>query len=281
DYTTQLGALAKDSNDDWIGDAPYLLNGSSISYDNEPWFWDPIIFSIVTPTELTPFTNNPPNFTLDISEGIPENIWYSFDGGTTKYIFSHGDLSISSATWDTVSDGSIVIDIIMSDREGILVSDEVTLLKDATLPVITILSPVNDDEFEETPPMFEITIEEEHFMNSWYSVDNGQTTFLCDLTGSLDADLWNALPEGSVTLVFYANDTFGNIGSTTVTIQKKVLTTTTSDGEDSTSTSVSSSDTTTKPSSILMDNASSFPSLALVIGFICIISFSKKKKRNR
>lgn len=223
DYIEQLGVLAKDINDDWAGDSPYLLNGTSLSYDHEPKFWDPIVFTIITPTDLSPFNIIPPSFTLDIAEGIPESIWYSFDGGITKYVFSQDDLKVSLMIWETVADGDIVIDIILSDCEGIIVTDQVTLLKDATQPIITILDPSLDQEYGETPPSWEISIEDENFAKSCYSIDQGITNISCDLIGSVNADLWESIPEGPITIIFYANDTFNNVGSAQVSIHKNIV----------------------------------------------------------
>jgi len=46
------------------------------------------------------------------------------------------------------------------------------------------------------------------------------TTFISN--GTINVDLWNNALEGLITIVFYANDTSGNIGSASVLITKKI-----------------------------------------------------------
>ncbi len=57
----------------------------------------------------------------------------------------------------------------------------------------------------------------------WYTIDNGITNITFLINGTIDQNNWTAHLEGSVTLIFYANDTLGNIGSSQIVITKDIL----------------------------------------------------------
>lgn len=93
---------------------------------------------------------------------------------------------------------------------------------DIYAPNITILEPLNFQEYRGELPHYSIVIEEYMLDNLWYTIDGGQNNFtITSYTGDIDQDRWEILPFGRVTLIFYAKDMAGNIGSAEVTIIKK------------------------------------------------------------
>lgn len=94
-------------------------------------------------------------------------------------------------------------------------------IEDTIAPIITIISPNPNDEFGTTAPAYEISINEPHLDQIWYTLNDGVTAIKnILLTDSIDQSVWDSLPLGSVTLTFYANDTSGNIGIKSVGIVK-------------------------------------------------------------
>jgi len=89
-------------------------------------------------------------------------------------------------------------------------------------PVIIINSPLEDDTFGTNAPSFSVTITDTFLEEMWYSLDGGITKFFFTANGTIDQAVWNGLPEGSITITFYANDTIGNISSESVNIVKEI-----------------------------------------------------------
>ena len=91
---------------------------------------------------------------------------------------------------------------------------------DITPPVIIINYPFDGAIFI-SPPDYDIDLIEDNVDTIWYTIDNGlNNRSIVSTFGTIDESDWNALPDGSVNIVFYANDTAGNIGSVQVTVIK-------------------------------------------------------------
>ncbi|MFX1586770.1 MAG: ABC transporter substrate-binding protein [Promethearchaeota archaeon] len=92
---------------------------------------------------------------------------------------------------------------------------------DLISPIIIINEPDNGDEFTTYPPIYDIEITESNLDSVWYTMDNGvNNVTITSYSGILDETLWNALPYGIVSITFYANDTAGNVGDSTVLVYK-------------------------------------------------------------
>ena len=66
-----------------------------------------------------------------------------------------------------------------------------------------------------------ISIEETNLDSYWYSLDGGTTNFsITTLNGAISEVAWNAMPNGHLTLTFYAKDKGDNIGMNSVMITK-------------------------------------------------------------
>ena len=95
------------------------------------------------------------------------------------------------------------------------------LIIDTKAPVLNILNPMPDLVFGNSTPSYVVEIIEDYYLNfSWYTIDGGLNTKFFTNNGTINQTLWNAQADGALTIEFYANDTFGNVGSTQVTIQK-------------------------------------------------------------
>ena len=89
--------------------------------------------------------------------------------------------------------------------------------------VINIYSPNSIESFGITAPNFTILTSRGFAHTTWYTIDNSLTNItFTGLTGTVNQTLWDALPEGNVTIRFYANDTLGRIGFQEVTVTKTI-----------------------------------------------------------
>lgn len=97
---------------------------------------------------------------------------------------------------------------------------DMCLVKFSSNPKITILSPQNSEYFGVEAPNFELSIFEPDLENTRYTIDEGVTTINCSLTGQIDQAEWDQIPDGGVTIRFYAEDTQDNTAFSEVFIQK-------------------------------------------------------------
>jgi len=93
---------------------------------------------------------------------------------------------------------------------------------DITAPTIVINAPISLEVFEESAPDFNVEITDLLLDTMWYTIDNGVTNITFTSNSTINQALWDALPEGNVTIRFYAKDSAGNIGFQEVTVVKTI-----------------------------------------------------------
>ncbi|MHA1671506.1 MAG: right-handed parallel beta-helix repeat-containing protein [Promethearchaeota archaeon] len=97
---------------------------------------------------------------------------------------------------------------------------------DDIVPIITIITPLNNSKYNTTAPSYKITIIELN-LDTYYYVISGSTgdstRIIYSLSGIVEQSLWDLLPAGTYTLTVHANDTAGNSASANVTIIKENL----------------------------------------------------------
>ena len=139
------------------------------------------------------------------------------------------DTNFVSTNYDGDGDGDTTF--FDSDNERLTVNS-FQWLSEAELdnlpPNITIYSPINGTSYGSTAPNFEVEIIEQtpdslkgliHVDTMWYSL-NGTADFTFTMNGTINQTAWNALPDGPITIRFFANDTLGNLGYRDVNITK-------------------------------------------------------------
>ncbi|MHA2122836.1 MAG: hypothetical protein ACW990_16685, partial [Promethearchaeota archaeon] len=88
-------------------------------------------------------------------------------------------------------------------------------------PIINILSPQENKNFKFAPD-YNLFIIEPNLDKIWYTLDGGLNNItITSLNGTINQTLWNSLPDGLLTIRFYANDTLGYLSYEEVTISKK------------------------------------------------------------
>ncbi|TFF90211.1 MAG: hypothetical protein EU548_04175, partial [Promethearchaeota archaeon] len=211
DNYTDLGSNAVDSNDDGIGDIPYILLGLEPNQDNLPIFWDAPILEINTPINDALYSFNAPQYSLTVEKGVAESIWYTYDDGITNITLPSLTGFLQEASWDLKVDEIIQISFFIKDSRGYIDSKEVTIEKDIEAPKISINSPLNGQEFADTTPLLDLDIDDSNLDSVWYIINFEDEIYL--MSGSseyLGQDEWSKLGNGIVNIRVYANDSMGN-----------------------------------------------------------------------
>ena len=178
-----------------------------------------------------------PLFNITVKHRYPLNsTWYTIDGGLTNYsvggtkeIGTLGDFyytnivgEIDQDAWNSASN-DITLRFYTNDTLGNHTYSEVQINKDIGSPSITINSPTPGLTFGVNAPAFVVEITHPNLDTMWYTIDNGVTNITFTVNGTIDQNNWTAHIDGSVTLIFYSNDTGGNEGYTEVTIGKDTI----------------------------------------------------------
>ncbi len=98
---------------------------------------------------------------------------------------------------------------------------------DVDLPSINIVSPSDNDLVGRTAPSFIVEVTDLYLENMWYTIDDHVTNVLFTTNETFDQTLWEILWDSIaemdfIYIIFYANDTFGNLGSNNVSVIKSV-----------------------------------------------------------
>lgn len=96
-------------------------------------------------------------------------------------------------------------------------------------PIITILSPEDNEVFSEDSPTLSITIEEYILWGFWYTLDGGEHNFtsvgdINEAHVKINEAFWDNLNDGEYLLEVYARDIAGNVGYVNITIEKRLPT---------------------------------------------------------
>ena len=177
--------------------------------------------SITSPTGGNYFDATAPNYVVEISDtGSPiDTMWYTINGGTNIEFTVNG--TIDQNNWTALADGPVTIMFYANDSAGNLNSDAVIINKDTGNPIVTITSPAGGEYFDTTAPDYVVEISDSGspIDTMWYTIDGGANIEFT-VNGTIDQNNWTALSDGPVTLMFYANDSAGNVNSDTMIINK-------------------------------------------------------------
>ncbi len=175
------------------------------------------VVTINSPDEDQVFKDGPA-FSITYDETNIYIMRYNVNGGD-NFTFTGND-TIDSDEWNSQSEGFVILTFYVIDAVGNQGSDQVTVIKDSTGPVINIIIPGSGTSHEFSPEYnLDITDVYSSISNIYYTL-NGGSQISCGTSGRIDENAWNALPLGSVNLTFYAIDSAGNINSDFVMINK-------------------------------------------------------------
>ncbi len=185
----------------------------------------PPLLTIKSPLNNSIFKNSYPNLSINASDENPNLMWYTLNNYPQKYYFD-GDEQVNVSGWDNLLDGDLTITTFVDDKAGNIASASVSVIKDTDPPIITIINPSENEVFGTDAPPFEISIEGQNLLLTWYTIDGGSTNIsFSGLIGLIDQNAWNDAPQGEILLTFYVQDVAGNIGTNTIGIVKKISST--------------------------------------------------------
>lgn len=180
---------------------------------------------INTPVRDTFFSNTAPNFDISIIEPNLNNTWYTLDNGLTNITFIGTSATIDQTEWNKCLDGTIILKFYANDTFGFVNYSEISLIKDATIPVISINQPTDNQIFGNSPPDFNLSIIETNLNITWYTLDNGITEILFSgLVGTIQQTEWDKYSDGLITIRFYVRDKAGNENYAEITVIKETQT---------------------------------------------------------
>jgi len=228
-----------DIDDNGCGDFPYNITGTAGSQDFYPYWEDtddiPII-NMVGPNQFDYYGKISPLFFIIIADLYLNTTWYSLFNGThwssnvtfteigrtiDGWIFQG---EINQTIWDTLGDGNLLIKFFANDSAGNIGSANVTVIKETINPIVIVNSPLNNSLFGTTAPNFNITaIDDISIIWFWYTLDGGATNYTFFFNGTINQTAWDACPNGTVTIRFYACDYTGNLGWQEVIIRKDII----------------------------------------------------------
>ncbi len=217
-----------DQNDDGIGDEPYIL---SQGVDYLPIWGDGLNFTIIKPLKNKLYSD-PPEISIKTNPSTLDKMWYTLNCSPMKHFFSQNG-TINASTWLNCTDGMVLLEFFVNDIFGHITSKNITINKDTTDPVITIIYPKQGAKANRTAPSFKIKINEKYLETIWYSVDNGKNNVTCSKIGTINQTLWNAVWDSltqndEIFINFYAIDIVGNLGYAHVILIKNDI----NDGND-------------------------------------------------
>ena len=150
-------------------------------------------------------------------------IWFTLDDGLTNHTFFGTEGTINQTFWDSLDDGLITIIFYANDSIGNLGFSQVNIFKDISSPLITIINPIQGEIYKEVPPNYKIEISELNLDSIWYTLNDGLISIsISEFNGTIDEIIWTQSANGQIIIRFYANDTLGNIGTSSITIFKEV-----------------------------------------------------------
>ena len=189
----------------------------------------PPTISLNSPPHGSSFGTDAPTYSLNIFDLNLNTSWYTLNNTVTRYFFTPSNginvVPIDQTGWDYFSEGYMVMGFFVNDSSGNTAQISNVIYKDATNPTIVLNSPLGGTTFGSDAPEFNLTIYDLHLHEAWYTLGSSATPHsFSPINGinmiPIDESSWDALPEGSVTINFYVNDTAGNTRTIQVIINK-------------------------------------------------------------
>ncbi|MFX0003405.1 MAG: hypothetical protein ACFE9J_07970 [Candidatus Hermodarchaeota archaeon] len=166
---------------------------------------------------------SPPIIDVEFYDPHLSHMWYQLKNGTIITINYTWTGLIEQSIWNLFGNGSIIITFYANDSLGNLGIEFLQIHKDVIPPKIIFDYPNPYDIFGKIAPNVNVIIDDKSLKNIWYQLKNGSyTTQNYTWTGTLDQIVWDKLGNGTVTIIFYANDLMGNLGYAEITVLKDI-----------------------------------------------------------
>ena len=169
---------------------------------------------------------------LYIDNGDNNSIYNNFFAKNYKHAFDDGienkwNNTIIGNYWDNhtgpdISPQDGIVDNPYTFIDGPAGSIDYLPIAEDGAPRITIKSPIEGEKFGINAPTFNVEIIDVYIFEMWYTLDGGLTNITFTENGTINQAAWNALPEESVTITFYAIDIVGNEAFEEVIVTKSI-----------------------------------------------------------
>jgi len=159
--------------------------------------------NIISPQNITYNTTNI-SLNYTITDLNLDKVWYSYNG--TIIIIS------GNTTFTALNNQQSTLTLYANDTAGNTNSTNITFTVDTLGPTINITYPVNQSYYSLTTIAFNITLNENG--TCWYSLDAGNTTIVMTSIDNIHFNATNSTTEErNYTVIFYCNDTLGNLNN--------------------------------------------------------------------
>lgn len=249
-----------DDNKDGIGDTAHSF-GNIIDY-LPIWDDDAPDVDIIEPSMNQFFSRDAPSFIVKITDVYLDRMWYSvkvLQEFTIEISFTENS-TINKTLWNSLGEGTHKISFHASDDFHHVTSKNVTVIKDTINPSITILYPLNGQTFNSTAPSFTVAISDNNLDKMWYTINTDTTKHFFSNNETIQG--WSDIPNDPVIIVFFANDSAGNIHFESVIITKYIP-----------------SPVTTNPTIIIISVVFSIALVGAGIAIIYLLIINKSLKR--
>lgn len=218
--------VGNDINDDGIGDTPYTVHGLPLKYDYLPIFEDgddiaPPVLKVISPKDKSII--NSPRYEIYTRSLYIDTMWYNLNYSSNTHTFSELSGQLDQTEWDQLDESNLTITFYANDSLGNLGSTTISVEKDITLPILTLLNPKENEIYGVDPPYFNITVIDKNILTYWYTLDGGLTNLTFNINGSIDHTEWEDKANGTIGMYFYAKDSAGNIGDANVNIKRDII----------------------------------------------------------
>ncbi|KKM92241.1 hypothetical protein LCGC14_1220450, partial [marine sediment metagenome] len=175
--------------------------------------------TINSPSDNDIFNATAPVFDVSITDGNLDTMWYFIQGSSVNRTFS-GNGAFNQTDWDGIANGTLTtITFYANDTLGNETSQSVSIYVDRLAPLITINSPSDNDIFNATAPVFDVSITDGNLDTMWYFIQGSSVNRTFSGNEGFNQTDWGAIANGSLTMItFYANDSLGNEASQSVSI---------------------------------------------------------------
>lgn len=168
---------------------------------------------ILSPSDTTPpsIIVSSPTTQNYLTNNITVDFGASDDSGISSYWYNNGTANITytASTTVIVPQGSNTFTFYANDTSGNENSSSVTFFVDSIVPAMTVNSPLNQTYTTNNITVNFVASDTNDLSSKWYNNGTANITYPGVHTV--------IVPQGTNTFMFYANDTYGNVNTTTVT----------------------------------------------------------------
>ena len=166
---------------------------------------------IISPNNYDVYRDKAPNFTIEIPYLHLYTIWYTINSSEIKYfIFTNG--TINQSAWSILPEGMVIIKFFINDTKGNNANAEIIVEKE----IIEVVSPVEGQNIGREAPDFVVIITLPNLNTTWYIIDGVEMIFVFKTNSTINQTAWETVwdplsHQEVITIIFYANDTMGNV----------------------------------------------------------------------